>query len=134
MQKRARVVLAALILVCSTSSPIAQTPEFTKGTYVAHRAQDPSATIAMTFGDEGKLTVKVNGQTMVEGKYTVKGDRIEFLDQTGPMGCETGQNATYTWKLDGKKITFKVIDDKCDGRRNSLITNEWTLDGGRVKS
>jgi len=116
--------------MCPIAGVTAQTTEFTKGTYTSHRVQDPSATIAMTFGDEGKLTVKVNGQTMVEGKYTVKGDRLEFLDQTGPMGCETGQNATYTWKLDGKKITFKPLDDKCDGRRNSLTTNEWTLSGG----
>jgi hypothetical protein len=133
MWTRARVVLAsALVFVSSTSTLIAQTPEFTKGTYVAHRGQEPSATIAMTFGDEGKLTVKVNGQTMVEGKYAVKGDRIEFLDQTGQMACGAGQNATYAWKLDGKKMTLKVVEDQCDGRRNSLTSSEWTLSGGSV--
>ena len=59
MWTRARVVPAsALVLMCAIAAVTAQAPEFTKGTYTSHRAQDPSATIAMTFGDEGKLTVK----------------------------------------------------------------------------
>jgi len=128
MWKRTRVVFG-LILLFSPVLLAMQAQEFQKGSYVAHPPNNPSATFELYFGEDGKVTVKMNGNVMVEGKYVIKENRLEVLDQAGPMACTTGQTGSYTWKLDGKRLTLKAADDKCEGRVAALGNNEW-LRGG----
>jgi hypothetical protein len=116
---RAAFVVSTGLVLC------AQAPEFPKGTYIAHPPADPTSTLAVTYGDDGKLSAKFNDDLIIEGKYTTKGTRIDFLAQTGLMACPTEQNGAYNWKLDGKRLTFTVIEDKCEPRLQSLTTNEW---------
>ena len=73
------------------------------------------------------MTVRVQNQTMVEGKYVVKDDRIEFNDQSGPIACAPDQTGAYTWKLEAKKLTLTAVKDPCGARMSALTSQPWTL-------
>jgi len=94
---------------------------------VAHPPDDHSSTVTVTFDGKGNVEGKVNDERIVQGKYKSEGDRIELLDQTGPMACAAGQNGTYTRKVDWKKVVVTVIKDECEARVNALTTFAWTM-------
>jgi hypothetical protein len=128
MWKPTRLALALTLL----SSPVflaAQAQEVPKGSYIAHPPNDAATTFELTFAADGKITVKLNSTVAVEGKYVIKGDRLDVVDQTGPMACAPDVHGTYAWKLDGKQLTLKPVDDQCTGRVRALGSNQWTRAG-----
>ena len=101
-----------------------QGSELTAGTY-SSMAND-GVKWSMKFDDNGAITITTDGTLAVEGTYTVIGDVLEFSDAGGPWAC-TGdlKIGTYTWKLEGKKLTFTKVEDKCEGRENALTSQGW---------
>jgi hypothetical protein len=58
-----------------------------------------------------------------DGKLVIRGYQNP---QAGSFcGPEIPQNATYTWKLDGTKLTLGATDDPC-ADRDSTMTGTWT--------
>lgn len=58
------------------------------------------------------------------GHYTVDGGRIRLFNDPN---C-SGTPGIYRWKLDGRNLTFQVIDDPCpfeDERSRDLTTQSW---------
>ena len=89
--------------------------EFPAGTY-------KNAEFIVTFSDRGKIVVQKEDQLLVEGTYTVSGDRIVLTDEKGPLACkdpgtETGE---YQWRIDAKGLNFIKLRDLCEGRITSL--------------
>ncbi len=89
--------------------------EFPAGTY-------KNAEFIVTFSDEGKIIVKKEDRLMVEGTYTLSGDRIVLTDEKGPLACkdpgtETGE---YQWEFDAQGLIFIRLRDLCKGRVTSL--------------
>jgi hypothetical protein len=68
----------------------------------------------------GYFVVHQNEQ-VVEGKDSIKGNKITFHDKSGTGACPgTGK---YKFKLSGKKLTFTLISDPkpaCIGRKDVL--------------
>jgi hypothetical protein len=66
--------------------------------------------------------VTKNGTAVTHGKNTFKGNVITFKDAPGPNACTT--KGKYTYKLQGKTLTFKKISDSsssnCIGREQVL--------------
>jgi hypothetical protein len=134
MSHRIPTCLVAFLVVACAAAPTVLADEFTKGTYSAHPQEDQSQTVSLTFSDESKVVVRMNDQVVVEGTYTVKSERIEIIDRTGPLACDASQVGAYNWKLDGKTLTFKMIEDACDPRKAALTGQPWTLQPAPARS
>lgn len=99
---------------------------------------DPSGQLA------GKWTKQVNGRTAsidllsdhtyqvdfagdegvdVTGSWAVSGSQITFKDEGGAY--TTGTSGTYEFKLNGKTVTFKKVDDP-SSNRSIVIEGSWS--------
>jgi len=72
------------------------------------------------------FTTTRNGALVVRGTVKIAGNQITFRDVSGPLACK-GVQATgrYAWKVQGTKLTFTRLADKCLGRR-TLMTATYT--------
>lgn len=101
-----------------------------EGTYVHPSAQaDPTA---LRSGEQiefagGRHTVRLDDEAMVEGRYTVEGDRITLTDERGLWICGPEERtATYTYTASGDRLTFAPVgEDPCEGRREGLTREPW---------
>lgn len=101
-----------------------------EGTYVHPSAQaDPTV---LRSGAEiefagGRHTVRLDDEAMVEGRYTVEGDRITLTDERGLWICGPEERtATYTYTASGDRLTFAPVgEDPCKGRREGLTGEPW---------
>jgi hypothetical protein len=93
--------------------------------------QKPKPEGALLFVEPGTLTVRNPKATFVvqqdysasAGKLTIRG--YQHPDVGAFCGPEIPQNATYTWKSDGDKLTLRATADPC-ADRDSTLTGVWT--------
>lgn len=61
---------------------------------------------------KGKMKISLNGEVMVISNYQIPADLLEIEDLEGNRaGPECGVGR-YQWQYDGRKITFKLLEDK----------------------
>jgi hypothetical protein len=72
------------------------------------------------------FTVTRNRALGVRGTVKIAGNQITLRDISGPLACK-GVQATgrYAWKIQGAKLSFTRLADKCIGRR-TLMTAIYT--------
>lgn len=74
----------------------------------------------LRFGPDSRYVTSKGGKVMVEGRYTVKQDRIVMTDEKGPAACFSVPGAatgTYRWSVPGPSmLKLAAIEDKCAGR------------------
>jgi uncharacterized protein YdeI (BOF family) len=127
MANSTRSGFAAILFIALVAATTPRAQQFTKGTYTGKMPDASAAAITLSFADDAKMTVRIQGQVMVEAKYVVKGDRIEVNDQSGPIACAPDQTGVYAWKLDAKKLTLTTVKDPCGARTSALTSQPWTL-------
>jgi hypothetical protein len=108
-----------LILLTATASAA----DFPKGTIAAELG---GTQWTIRFEDGGAYAVSCGEDVVAEGKYTAKKDEIEMTDEKGSR-AEPGKTGKYSWKLDGKKLTFTKVEDEVQGRVGALTNGPWTL-------
>jgi hypothetical protein len=75
---------------------------------------------------EPSFTVTRNRALAVRGTVKTAGNQITFRDLSGAFACEGAQaSGRYAWKVQGTKLTFTRLADKCLGRR-TLLTATYT--------
>ena len=111
------MALAALLLFAGPA-------DFPEGTIAAELGGEEWT---IRFADDGKFTVSTDGEAVVEGKYEVTKDEIVLSDETGPRADRGNKPGKYTWKRDGKKMTFTKVEDEARGRVGALTSGAWTL-------
>lgn len=118
------VVLLLLLIGCRSSSL-----ELLQGNYISmspgtdHQANGLSlpGSWGLKLADDSRFTVLNDGEVVVEGRYTVEENQLEFTDEKGPLACQAEQETgIYKWALEGKTLTLTLVDDKCDGRKGVL--------------
>ena len=84
-----------------------------------------NATWLLGIQNPGFTTTR-NGALGVRGTVKIAGNQITFRDVSGPLACK-GVQATgrYAWKIQGTKLAFTRLADKCLGRR-TLMTATYT--------
>ena len=102
---------------------LAGAAEFPGGTFTASPQKDQS----IQFGDGGKFTVLSGGKVAVEGTYTASATEGTLTDEKGPFAAKEPDARTgkYRWKLQGGRLTFRLVEDKSKGRELLLTMNEW---------
>ncbi len=123
-------ILMLLLIGCGASSA-----ELLKGIYTTliSVADDPANGLSQSgrwdleLGDDDRFTVFRDNEMVVEGRYAVKEDHMEFTDEEGSLACDAGQaTGTYGWALDGKTLTLTLLEDTCEGRKAVLATQSFT--------
>jgi hypothetical protein len=76
--------------------------------------RDPKAT----------FVVQQDYTATAEGKLTIHG--YQHPEEGAYCGPEVPQNATYSWKRAGDKLTLRAVSDPC-ADRDSTFTGTWTV-------
>jgi hypothetical protein len=67
-----------------------------------------------------------NGKIVVLGTATFTGGRMKFTDRSGSYACSAGERTgSYTYRVTGRRLTFKAVVDKCVGRKLLLTTKPF---------
>ena len=63
-----------------------------------------------------------NSGVVVAGTVRIVGNKVTFHDLAGTFACRgaTQINGTYTWRIQGAKLTFTRVSDACPGRSGVL--------------
>jgi hypothetical protein len=76
-----------------------------------------NATWTLAFKNAA-FNVRRNGGVVSTGTVKIVGNKVTFHDLAGTLSCRGAQvNGTYTWRIQGAKLTFTRVSDTCDGRR-----------------
>lgn len=68
-----------------------------------------------------------NRGVVVAGTVRIVGNKVTFHDLTGSFACRGATQiiGTYTWRIQGAKLTFTRVSDACLGRR-SVLSHAFT--------
>ncbi len=83
----------------------------------------------LNLDGKGKYVVNLNGTEKVVGAYEATKDEIKFVDQSGPFAekSDATKSGTYKWKYADKKLEFTIINDKAEGRSQTLTSGPWEM-------
>jgi outer membrane protein assembly factor BamB len=127
MRKWSIAVLCAFGLVPATAG--ASTAPPLTGTYkvtIAGQAPPLDGTWQLKFLPAGAVNILRNGHVVVVGRAVVAGGRVTFSDRSGSYACPPPDaTGRYTYKLTGRRLTFRPIADKCTGRKLILTTKAF---------
>ena len=116
------VTVAGLVLgVCMT----AEAKPFPKGTYAIKLGKNEEK-LALKFESKGKFTLLRFGDEVASGTYQLAKGKIDFQFQKGKFIDKNARNVgTYQWKLEGKKLSFTIINDNFERRVKTLTAGPW---------
>lgn len=96
---------AATLCACSSK-------EFPTGTYT-------SGIYSVEYRDDGTFTLWHEGEVSTEGTYSVTDDEIQFIDSyCDELDANPG---TYKWQYEDGVLSHELIEDLCEGRRNTVL-------------
>jgi hypothetical protein len=112
------VVLLALAAPAVASAPLS-------GVFgTTNRGATPAvlnASWTVNLLPNGAYSIDRNHHAVVIGRDTRSAATRVFAHEYGPFACKnTGK---YRWSLSGKKLTLKVVQDSCAGRRTVLTSH-----------
>ncbi|MBN1997352.1 hypothetical protein JW935_07365 [candidate division KSB1 bacterium] len=87
------------------------------------RVQD-GTTIRLVIMEDGQFEAEFDDDSNIDiwGTYAASNNQITFYDEGGAT-CDT--QGMYRYSLSGKKLTFTLVEDECDGRR-SIVLGIWS--------
>jgi major membrane immunogen (membrane-anchored lipoprotein) len=101
------LLFAAALSACSSK-------EFPTGTYT-------SGDYTVEYRDDGTFTLWNEGEVSTEGTYSVTDDEIQFMDSY--CAEQDANPGIYKWQHENGRLTCTLIEDPCEGRRNTVLQN-----------
>ncbi len=125
-----KIALAAATLAATSAAGLAlAAPGLWPHVYSAKIAGAKIAPLNATWHlavRHASFSLTRNGTPAVAGSLQISRNRITFHDRTGAFSCRGAQAvATYTWRLNGARLTFTPVRDTCAGRR-TVLTHAFT--------
>lgn len=121
------LILAAAPFALAAAGPGKFETKLTgKGANTEHGRLDGTWTLDLANPTAGPLKLTWNGHLKGGGKYAISGTAITLTPKKGGECNTTGK---YMFKLSGKTLTFKPIEDTCAVRRDVLTHGPWTKIG-----
>jgi hypothetical protein len=123
--RAARILLAAsglLLFVPLAAGSLQPPPARLVGTYAATLTKNYPAgglyagRYKIVIGPSPKITYIVPGEGPIPQDATFVGNRVTFFSSGA---CVT--RGTYTWRLEGRTLTFTKIRDQCPHRALTLV-------------
>jgi hypothetical protein len=93
------------------------------GARTEHGRIDGTWTVDFASPTSGKVKLTWNGHPAGGGKYVISGSTITLTPKHG-SSCTT--KGKYRFKLNGDKLIFTTISDRCADRRNILTHGLWS--------
>ncbi len=84
----------------------------------------------LDFTDPRISVARLNGEVVVESRYTKNPARLVLRDLAGPLACldePRFAQGVYGWSLDNGELSLTVVQDRCDGRPFVLTVKPWTM-------
>ncbi|MCC7357829.1 MAG: hypothetical protein IT317_00025 [Anaerolineales bacterium] len=78
------------------------------------------ASPVVEFDGRGRATATLDGQVIVVAAYRVVGDVLEVTDLEGSFAYPESGWGRYKWSLNGKVLSFSLIEDGNPGRRKGF--------------
>lgn len=72
------------------------------------------------FDAHGMATATLDGKVIVVATYVVIGNVIEVVDVEGDYAYPEGGLGRYTWSLNGRTLSFSLIEDGNPPRRKGF--------------
>jgi len=117
----------ALVMFLAANGGVIQAQDFQKGSYSVSRPNGDKIVLKFEEGGKFSLTDK-DGKIFVAGTYKATKNQIEFTDVKGALASKDAKPGKYEWKLESNTLTFSVVQDESEGRRNGLTRSTWTLE------
>ena len=122
MRKLALAAACAGIVLAATAS--AAGPSLSPHVWGVKVSGAPASVLNATWLigiDEPAFTTTRNRSLAVRGTVKIAGNQITFRDVSGLLACKGAQaTGRYAWKIQGTKLSFARLADKCLGRRTLL--------------
>jgi hypothetical protein len=103
-----------------------------KRSEVGPNQSKPKPERSLLFFEAGGMSVRTpKGDFLVQQDYSATdGGQLVIRGYQHPevgafCGPEIAQNATYTWKVSGDKLTLRAVKDPC-ADRDSTLTGVWS--------
>jgi hypothetical protein len=131
VMRQLSILLALGLLALGTLAGIATALSSTlSGTYKATITGKPAPLNGkwrLDFRPRGVVHIVRNGKLVVVGKVVRTGiRRLRLSDRSGSYACSTAEgNGIYTYRVAGRRLTFRAVADKCIGRKLILTTKPF---------
>jgi outer membrane protein assembly factor BamB len=79
---------------------------------------------AARFDPDGAFKLEGAGWPALSGNWKRVGDELELVAAKAPKGCEGP--GRYRVRLEGKRVTFNLVEDACTPRRMILDGSVWS--------
>jgi hypothetical protein len=119
-----RMIASTAVVLLAVAAPAAASAPLSGVFGTTIRGATPAALNAgwtVNLLPNGAYSIDRNNHAVVIGRDTMLAATIVFGHEYGPFACKnTGK---YRWALSGKKLTLKVVQDSCAGRRTVLTSH-----------
>lgn len=117
------LLFSAFFLGCSPAANLLAMPALPSGTY--WNVEGYFGDSELKFLDGSHYTIGGIGAVTAEGRYTLTRDQI-VLTEYGPADAPCLHlPGVYSWKLKGKFLTLRALDDPCSSRALDWATGVW---------
>ncbi|MBL7129501.1 MAG: hypothetical protein ISS16_11035 [Ignavibacteria bacterium] len=113
------ILLTVILISCNASQ------ELKEGTYTS---TEKSVDLSIRLYGGNKYKVLMEGETVVEGIYEIKDNRLIITDKKGSHACLDNPTATYRWKIKDNEVTLMAISDECSGRKAALTSQSFIME------
>jgi len=108
---------AFFLVFCLTSQAQSTNPQLTAGSM-------KFGAFASRFDANGTFTLNGTGWPAMGGNWKSTGDEIEVTTANAPKSCEGA--GRYRVIVEGKRVSFEVVEDTCTPRRMILHGSTWS--------
>ena len=77
------------------------------------------------FSTDGTFTMSGTGWPKLAGTWKATGSDVEFVTLPAPKEPECAAPAKYRYRIDGRQVTFDLVEDKCRIRSMMLGASVW---------
>lgn len=78
---------------------------------------------SLAIKPNGETTLRRDGKVVVDTMMTLKGNEVTFKDVTGDLAVD--EPGVYQFVVEGTTMTFTVVNDQADGRKQVLTSGPW---------
>ena len=118
---RKSLMLAVILFVAGTMGLRAQSLKNTNWKLYIDELHD---TITLHIQGDSSYVTQGNGNVVVRSVWKTMKDSVTMKDVEGQYACP-GDEGVYTYTVKENTLTFFVVGDPCEGRRNSISGAKW---------
>ena len=118
--------LLALGLAAGVATASSSVPTGTYRTTITGKPAPLNGKWQLRFLSGKAIHVVRNGKIVVVGTAVFTDGRMKASDRSGSYACGADERTgVYTYRLTGRRLTFKAVADKCVGRKLLLTTKPF---------